>query len=118
MGYSPAKFLTNGLEEKCSLSDIKTLNLRFLGKYKSKSVDRFIGYLISIYADHIDNDYGEHLKLLKDKESDLFELVTAFWNKWKDFDIENIDPIFNSDIELAESFITDMENWVENKKIK
>ncbi len=118
MGYSPAKFLTNGLDEKCSLNDIKILKLSFLGKYKSKSIDKYIGYLISIYADHVDNNYAEHLKLLKEKESSLFEIVTTFWNKWKDFDIEKIDPIFNSDIDLAESFISDMEEWIENKKIK
>jgi len=48
----------------------------------------------------------------------LFGIVTDFWNKWTEFDIENIDAIYNSDIELAESFMTEMEDWIENKKIK
>lgn len=118
MGYSPDKFLMNGLAEKCSINDIKKLHLKFLGKYKSDSINKFIGYLISIYADHIDNNYDEHLELLKTKESELFSIVTNFWNKWLVFDIENIDIIYNSDRELVESFMTDMENWIEYKNIK
>jgi hypothetical protein len=108
----------NGLEEKCSIRDIKTLHLKFLKKYKSKSIDKYIGYLISIYADHVENEYTEHLELLKSKEPELFEIVTDFWNDWMKFDIENIDPIYNSDIDLAEKFIVSMENWIEHKSIK
>jgi len=118
MGYSPEKFIMNGLDEKCSIDDIKKLHLKFLSKYKSDSINRYIGYLISIYADHIDNNYNEHLNLLQKKEPELFGIVTDFWNKWTEFDIENIDAIYNSDIELAESFMTEMEDWIENKKIK
>jgi hypothetical protein len=118
MGYKPENFLINGLDEKCSLNDIKLLNLSFLGMYIAKSIDRYIGYLISIYADHVSNDYREHLRLLEQKDSNLFDIISRFWNKWKVFDIENIDPIYNSDIDLAESFISDMELWIENKKIK
>jgi hypothetical protein len=118
MGYSPQGFLTNGLEEKCSLQNLKTLNLSFLKIYKAKSIELYIGYLISIYADHIDNNYNQHLKLLKEKDSDLFDLISRFWSKWKEFDITNIDAIYNSDIELADSFVTDMEEWIRHKKTK
>ena len=115
MGYGPEKFVMDGLAEKCSMNDIKKLHLKFLGKYKPKSIDKFIGYLISIYADHIYHDYSKHLNLLNSKEPELFRIVTVFWNKWTIFDIENIDPIYNSDIELAESFIGEMEQWIEKK---
>ncbi|WP_225037309.1 hypothetical protein [Winogradskyella sp. SM1960] len=118
MGYSPEKFIMNGLEEKCSIEDIKKLHLKFLSKYKPDSINRFIGYLISIYADHIDNTYDEHLNLLEKKEPKLFRIVTEFWNKWTEFDIENIDAINNSDLELAESFMTEMKEWIEFKKVK
>ena len=118
MGYSPENFLLNGLDEKCSLKDIKALNLSFLKTYKAKSIELYIGYLISIYADHIDNDYNEHLKLLNEKDPDLFEIMSAFWKKWEDFDITKIDAIYNSDIELANSFVSDMEEWVRRRKIK
>ncbi len=118
MGYSPEKFIINGLDEKCSIDDIKKLNLKFLSKYKPDAVNRFTGYLISIYADHVDNVYDEHLNLLEKKEPELFRIVTEFWNSWTEFDIENIDPIYNSDLELAESFITKIEDWIEFKKVK
>ena len=118
MGYGAEKFVMNGLEEKCSIRDIKTLHLKFLKKYKSKSINKYIGFLISIYADHVENDYTEHLELLKSKEPELFKIVTDFWNSWMKFDIENIDPIFNLDIDLAENFIVSMEIWTEHKSIK
>lgn len=118
MGYSDEKFLMNGLKEKCSLMDIKTLHLKFLCKYKANSINKFIGYLVSIYADHIDINYEEHLALLHKKEPELFKILTDFWNKWIVFDIENIDAIYNSDIELVDSFMTDMELWFEDKKLK
>lgn len=118
MGYDDEKFLINGLAEKCSITDIKKLHLKFLGKYVPDSVNKFIGYLISIYADHADNNYDKHLMLLESKEPELFKIVTKFWDKWKVFDIENIDPVYNSDIELVNSFLIDIEDWIRNKKIK
>lgn len=118
MGYSPEKFLLNGLDEKCSLYDIKLLNLSFLKTYKAKSIEMYIGFLISIYADHIDNNYNEHLRLLKAKDSDLFEIISIFWRKWEKFDIANIDAIYNSDLALADSFVSDMKEWIKWKIIK
>jgi hypothetical protein len=118
MGYSPEGFITNGLNEKCSLQKIKSLNLSFLKTFKAKSIEHYIGYLISIYADHVNNDYNEHLRLLKEKDINLFEIVSKFWSQWEVFDIKNIDAIYNSDIDLTNSFISDMEEWIENKKIK
>ena len=117
MGYAPEKFLFCGVDEKSSISDIEKLRMKTLWVYSAESIEKYIGYLISIYADHIDNDYTEHLQLLKQKNPELFEIVTNFWNKWKVFDIYNIDPIYNSDICLCESFISDMENWAERKTI-
>lgn len=118
MGFGPEKFIMNGLDEKCSINDIKKLHLKFLNKYKPDSINRYIGYLISIYADHVENNYDKHLELLQKKEPELFKIVTDFWNKWVEFDIENIDAIHNSDIELAESFMIEMEDWIEYKKLK
>jgi hypothetical protein len=118
MGYSAEKFLLNGLDEKCSIKDIKSLNLFRWGRYKANSINRYNGYLISIYADHVDNDYQKHLKLLKEKDSELFGIVTSFWGNLQAFDITNIDPVYNSEIDLSESFIFDMEKWSESKKIK
>jgi len=118
MGYSPAGFLTNGFDEKCRLKEIKYLNFSIINTYKAKSIERYIGYLISIFADQVDINYFEHLKLLQEKDSDLFEIISKLWKKWEEFDIKNIDPIYNSDIDLANSFITDMEKWIENKIIK
>lgn len=117
MGYSPEKFIVNGLGEKCHIKDIKSINLKFLGTYNSNSINRYIGNLISIYADHVDNDYTEHLKLLREKDDSLFSIITDFWNSWINFDITNIDPIFNSDIELSENFITAMEFWIKDKRV-
>jgi len=118
MGYSPEEFLKNGLELKTSISDIKKIQLKFLGFYNSQSINLFIGFLLSILADHIkENDYTEHHKYLLKKDSELHEIVFDFWKKWETFDIENIDPIYNSDLELTDSLIDKLTAWAKNKTI-
>ena len=67
---------------------IKSINLKFLGTYNSNSINRYIGNLISIYADHVDNDYTEHLKLLREKDDSLFSIITDFWNSESDYKYE------------------------------
>src|SRR5690606_31197880 len=101
---------------KTSISDIKRINLKFLSFYNSQSVNLFIGCLFSIFADHIkENDYTEHHKYLMKKDSVLYDIVSDFWKKWETFDIENIDPIYNSDLELTDSFIDGLTEWAKNK---
>lgn len=118
MGYSPKEFLKNSLELKTSISDIKNIKLKFLSVYNSQSINLFIGGLFSILADHIkENDYSEHHKYLIEKDSKLYNIVVGFWNKWEVFDIENIDPINNSDLELTNSFIDGLTAWANNKII-
>lgn len=118
MGYSPKEFLKNGLELKTSVSEIKKIRLKFLGLYNSQSINLFIGCLFSILADHIkENDYTEHHTYLMDKDLSLYNIVCGFWKKWEAFDIENIDPIYNSDIELTDSFIDGLTNWAKNKTL-
>jgi hypothetical protein len=118
MGYSPEGFLRNGLELKASVSEIKKIKLEFLGRYNSQSINLFIGCLFSILADHIkENDYTEHHKYLMEKDLELYTIISSFWKKWKDFDIENIDPIYNSDLELTDSFIAGITAWANDKSI-
>lgn len=117
MGYSDEKFVHNGLNEKCSIRDIKNLRLSFMGIYRASSIDKFIGFLISIYADHVQHNYIEHLELLNQKDNQLFKTVTDFWKSWEIFDITAIYPIFNSDLNLGDKFIFAMEEWVEKKKV-
>lgn len=117
MGYSPSEFLTNSLAPKASLKDVKEIKLKLFGLYISKSVNLYIGCLISILADHAENDYTEHHAILKVKDSKLYSIVTQFWYKWVDFNIENIDPIFNSDLELTDNLVVEFTKWVKSKRI-
>ncbi len=117
LGYKPADFLKNSLDEKASLKDIKGLKLKFLGSYNSKAINFFIGSLFSIFADHVENDYAQHHEYLKQKDYELYSIVSDFWNKWVIFDIENIDAIYNSDLDLTNSFVDSMIEWVKNKRI-
>jgi hypothetical protein len=71
--------------------------------------------LISILADHYPNNYSKHFSILKNKDSDLFEIVFQFWNEWVKFDITTNDPIFNSDRDIGNSFISKIEQWAEKK---
>ncbi len=115
MGYSPSEFLTNSLAPKASLKDVKEIKLKLFGLYNSKSVNLYIGCLISIFADHAGNDYTEHHAILKEKDRELYSIVTQFWSKWVDFNIENIDPIFNSDLELTDNLVEEFTQWGESK---
>jgi hypothetical protein len=115
MGYSPKLFIRNAEKEQCSLTCIKQLSMDKYNVYFGKQVDMYIGYLISIYAHHIKLDYSLHLDLLKKKDSDLFKVVTDFWQSWERFDNFNRDPIFNSDHDLYENFIHAMKEWGTNK---
>lgn len=118
MGYTPEKFLINALEEKSNLNDMIILDLKNGNNiYYSKAIEIFIGNLISIYADHVENDYTKHLQVLRIKDENLFNIVTKFWNSWENFDISNIDVIFNSDKDLMFNFVEDMEIWVNDKNV-
>lgn len=117
MGYSSSNFLTNSLAPKASLQDVNGIKLKLVGLYNSNSVNLYIGCLISILADHAENDYTEHHAILKTKDAELYSIVTQFWTKWVDFDIENIDPIFNSDLELTDKLIEEFTKWGESKTI-
>ena len=118
MGYSSHKFVTLGINEKSSIEDLRNLKIKNVLKfYNSKEIENYIGNLISIYADHYQNDYSKHIDILKNKDPELFKIITKFWNTWKNFDIENIDCIFNSDVEVMSDFYEDIENWVSNKNV-
>jgi len=118
MGYSPERFIANSLEEQCSVNDIEEMKFKKFLVYNSDSIDKFIGYLISIYADHMSRDYSIHIEKMKTINATLFNIVTKFWNEWTKFDIENVDPIFNSDTELVDNFISDVEDWTNRKILK
>ncbi len=117
MGFSPDEFLKDSLEPKASFKDVKRLKLKFWGIYNSKAINVYIGSLFSILADHVENDYTQHFLYLKKLDYDLYSIISDFWNKWKIFDIKNIDAIYNSDLDLANSFIDNMTEWVKTKKI-
>lgn len=115
-GYKPKEFLDNGNKRLSSVRDLKKINLKREKQINYKDVNSYIGNLISILSDHLDNNYSKHLKILKEKDEPLFNIVSKFWGNWKAFDITNIDPIYNSDIELMDNFIDEMEVWIKSKK--
>ena len=112
MGYSAEGFMIDSLKEKCSIKDIDLVRTDTHGLHHAISIKYFIGYLISIYADHANNDYTVHLDLLSQKDHDLFEIVTRFWKSWLAFDITKIDSIENSDIELCDNFLDEINSWI------
>lgn len=117
MGYNPKDFIRNADKEQSNLLSLKCLILGRGYQYIGQNVDAFIGNLISIYAHHRPVNYSKHLKVLKRKDEDLFNLVTEFWYRWDKFDVYNIDPVFNSDYDIYENFIGDIGEWVSNKII-
>lgn len=116
MGYSPKKFIQNGLEEKVSIINLKALTLNSLEVYNGEAIDYFIGNLISIYADHAENNYTEHLELLHQKDKQLFNAVTNYWNNWTTFDITQKMVTYYS-TQLSNAFLEEIKQWSENKII-
>jgi hypothetical protein len=117
MGYSPESFIQNGGKSQCSISDVRSIFLKVNGKYSPAGVNSFIGHLISILADHCDNDYDKQLTMLQKRDQELFNVVTDFWQEWEAFDIEKIDAINNSDFDLMDRFRSNLESWCETKGI-
>lgn len=116
MGYSPEMFLVDGLELKASLENVKDIKLQVLHCYWAQEIRHFIGHPISILADHInENEYSEHHKLLKEKNIELYNLVLSFWHEWVVLELENVDSVLDSVLEISNSFIYELRDWVKNK---
>lgn len=110
MGYLQEDFLsTHGMQ--CPLSSIRNLQIIMNNVYSPKVINRYIGLLISIYADHLPFDYSQHLELMKQKEPHLFDIVTNFWNAWMHIDIEE-KILKRTDSVCFNDFITDMQEWI------
>ena len=117
MGYQPSKFMMNSLAPKASLQDLKEINLSFLWRYNSSAINMFIGCLISILADHVHNDYTKHHLILERKNRRLYKIITDFWQRWLDFDVNNIESTFNWRSELTDDLINELGIWSKSKRI-
>jgi len=116
MGYVPEDFLSSkGMQ--CDINSIRKLRIQNNGVYSAKHLNSYIGNLISIYADHLPNDYSQHLAQMQSIEPELFDIVTEFWQAWENVDIENPDHITRTDFETINDFIMNIECWIENKSI-
>jgi len=116
MGYASKDFLSSkGMQ--CDINSIRKLCIQRNGIYSVKHLNNYIGFLISIYADHLPNDYSRHLALIQGIEPKLFDIVSEFWQAWKEVDIENPDPITRTDFDAIHSFIMNVEDWIEDKSI-
>jgi len=116
MGYAPESFIRDSTKEQCSFSSINSLHLGNGYVLNGEQTDFYIGSLISIYAHHIPMDYSAHLSKLRSIDTELFDIVTAFWKEWEKFDITKID-FLNNGFDEYEKLLADMEEWVENKTI-
>jgi hypothetical protein len=117
MGYAPESFIENSMTEQCSINEIDFLHVREDNVVYGLMADRFIGSLISIYAHHIRLDYSAHLAKLKAIETELFDIITAFWRDWERFDITAID-LLNNGFDEYERFLKAMKDWIEDKVVK
>lgn len=116
MGYASEDFLSSkGMQ--CDISSIRKLRVQSNGVYSTKHLNNYIGYLISIYADHLRNDYSQHLAQMQNIDPELFNIVTELWQVWKNIDITNPDPITRMDFEAINDFIMNMENWMGSRSI-
>ena len=118
MGYDPSKFIKDSLFEQASLKFINSIKLKMFWTYQSNAINWYIGSLISILAHHIEHNYNEHHSKLLRKDPDLYYIITKFWKSWKLFDIENIDVIYNYDLDLTNTLASELNEWCKNKIIR
>ena len=116
MGYDSNDFLSSkGLQ--CDIKDVKKLRLVSNHIYSAIHLNNYIGYLISILADHLPNNYSEHIDILKNIEPDLYNIVLSFWEDWLNVDITDSNHITRTDFETINGFILNIESWILNKSI-
>lgn len=116
MGYAPEDFLSSkGMQ--CDINSIRKLRIQSNGVYSAKQLNNYIGYLISIYADHLPNDYSQHLIQMQSIEPELYNVVSEFWQAWKNVDIENPDQFTRTDFESINGFIMNIEDWMDSVSI-
>lgn len=116
MGYAPEDFLISS-DMQCDIDRVRCLCIQRNGIYSAIQVNCYIGYLISIYADHLPHDYSQHLKLLYNFEPELFDMVSGFWRAWKDVDVTNPSPLTRDEFSAINGFINDFEEWATNKPL-
>lgn len=120
MGYAPEEFLSSsGLQ--CDFNHIKVLRTRKNEVYSAINLNFYIGSLISIHADHMPNDYSQHLNLMRAMEPELFDIIEVFWQEWSDVDVDvdvdENDIILRTDFEVIFNFNQNIKNWIEFKPI-
>ena len=124
LGYPRETFLTDYYAEKLLDDDITTIkkafktNLIFTKVYHAKAVDIFIGKFFAAAA--CPNDYFNYkprLEKLREIDSELFEILEAFFNSWLAFDYNDTDPITGSYHMILFDFLEGLEKWIMNKKI-
>lgn len=114
-GYKPIDFLSNGDVKLASIRELKRIRLKRWRKLSAKNINRFIGNQIAMLADHLENDYTEHYRVLIRKNKELFRIINDFWLEWEGFDITEIDPLVNYDKDVMDNFINDLENWLQKQ---
>lgn len=108
MGYAPDSFIQDAHKPQATPQGIKPIYLKRNGRLSARDTELFIADLIAIYACAFGHDYTTQLKLLKEKDKDLFEIVTTFWDSWKNFELSHE----NNDTQpLYHNFMEQLEKW-------
>lgn len=118
MGYEGEKFIQNGDKLQANVNELSKIYLKVNGKLSPQMTDFYIGSLLSILADPLPKNYTKHLEILEKKDKDLFQLVNDFWKKWREYDLEKRNPIYDNELDIYNQFIEDLENWYETKTTK
>lgn len=110
MGFKPKDFIDKKGGLMSNLDEIKALKEYFNSPTLAIAVDIYIGNMVSILADHISNDYSEHLKTLKEIDESLFDITLNFWNRWEEYDINSFDKNFET-ASMMLYYVEEMSEW-------
>jgi len=118
LGYDSNEFLYDNNLHKCPERDLNKIEkyFKFLWTYRAQAIDAFISKFFAINADHNTNfDYLDCQTRLGRIDKGLYKVLSDFWNKWTDYDIDKEDGIYISYHQVAFDFFDNFENWIKDK---
>ncbi len=120
MGYEKMKFISDSETNKCSIEFANKIKrkFKFFNVYNKSAIDNFIGKYFAMKADVSDVNYQKELNVLSNTNSELFNILDRFWNKWMNYDIDNEKNFDYWLDDFASELIDSLEIWVKNRIIR
>jgi hypothetical protein len=126
MGFSENEFISDYNVNKLDDEFINDLNKHFYKErpnggycFNETYVEYYIGkYFSAKSCPNSNYNYSKALENMKRINTQLYDILDDFVNKWVGFDIDNIDVLTGGYRLIEYNFEIKIENWIANNRIK